>query len=64
MKTSAQKMKDRRARLAAEGLAEYPLSVIITTDQKAKIKANPDHLAELKKLVIKWIDKKHPTNQQ
>ena len=53
--TNAQKQKNRRKKLAEEGLTDFIISLVIPINQRLKLKSNPDKMKELKALILDWM---------
>lgn len=53
--TGAQKQKNRRKKLAEEGLTDFIISLVIPINQRLKLKASPDKMKELKALILDWM---------
>ena len=53
--TGAQKQKNRRKKLAEEGLTDFIISLVIPINQRLKLKSRPDKMKELKVLVLDWM---------
>ena len=53
--TNAQKQKNRRKKLAEEGLTDFIISLVIPINQRLKLKSSPDKMKELKALILDWM---------